>query len=71
MVLVIRYGYSLLPVNMDQQQLLLWQWSSAVQVTSLAMIAAFFALLARFNPRAELRWWTFAWLANLVALTSR
>ncbi len=55
---------------MDQQQeLLLWQWSSAVQVTSLAMIAAFFALLARFNPRAELRWWTLAWLANLVALS--
>jgi diguanylate cyclase (GGDEF)-like protein len=54
---------------MDQQQLLLWQWSSAVQVTSLAMIAAFFALLARFNPRAELRWWTLAWLANLIALS--
>jgi diguanylate cyclase (GGDEF)-like protein len=54
---------------MDQQQLLLWQWSSAAQVTSLAMIAAFFALLARFNPRAELRWWTFAWLANFVALS--
>jgi len=53
----------------QQQQLLLWQWSSAVQVTSLAMIAAFFALLARFNPRAELRWWTFAWLANFVALS--
>lgn len=53
----------------QQQQLLLWQWSSAVQVTSLAMIAAFFALLARFNPRAELRWWTLAWLANLVALS--
>lgn len=53
----------------EQQQLLLWQWSSAVQVTSLAMIAAFFALLARFNPRAELRWWTLAWLANLVALS--
>ena len=54
---------------MDQQQLLLWQWSSAVQVTSLAMIAAFFALLARFNPRAELRWWKLAWLANLFALS--
>ena len=54
---------------MDQQQLLLWQWSSAVQVTSLAMIAAFFALLVRFNPRAELRWWTLAWVANLVALS--
>ena len=54
---------------MDQQQLLLWQWSSAVQVTSLAMIAAFFALLTRFNPRAELRWWTYAWLANFVALS--
>ena len=52
----------------QQQQLLLWQWSSAVQVTSLAMIAVFFALLARIKPRAELRWWALAWLANLVAL---
>ena len=39
-----------------------------LQLTSLAMVSAFFALLARANPRPELRWWTRAWVANLVAL---
>jgi diguanylate cyclase (GGDEF)-like protein len=48
--------------------LLLWRWSTAVQVTSLAMIAVFFVALARSVRRVELRWWTLAWLANLVAL---
>jgi len=53
----------------EQQQLLLWQWSTAVQVTSLAMIATFYALLARSDRRAEHRWWACAWAMNLVALT--
>lgn len=53
----------------DAQQLLLWRWSTIVQMSSMAMVAAFFALLARANPRPELRWWKRAWLANLVALT--
>ncbi|MGE0041837.1 MAG: diguanylate cyclase [Vicinamibacterales bacterium] len=48
--------------------LLLWRWSTAVQLGSLLMIAGFFALLARTNPRAGLRWWRVAWVANLVAL---
>jgi diguanylate cyclase (GGDEF)-like protein len=52
----------------EAQQLLLWRWSTIVQLTSLAMVSAFFALLARANPRPELRWWTRAWTANLVAL---
>lgn len=39
-----------------------------LQLTSLAMVTAFFALLARANPRPELGWWTKAWAANLVAL---
>lgn len=39
-----------------------------MQVLSLAMVAAFFWLLSRANPRAELRWWTRAWSANLFAL---
>jgi diguanylate cyclase (GGDEF)-like protein len=52
----------------ESQQLLLWRWSTIVQVSSLAMVAAFFALLSRANPRAELRWWTRAWTANLFAL---
>lgn len=39
-----------------------------VQLSSLAMVAAFFWMLARANPRAELRWWARAWTANLFAL---
>ena len=52
----------------EAQQLLLWRWSTIVQLTSLAMVSAFFALLAHTNPRPELRWWARAWTANLVAL---
>ena len=52
----------------ETQALLLWRWSTILQLTSLAMVSAFFALLARANPRPELRWWTRAWAANLVAL---
>lgn len=52
----------------ERQQLLLWQWSTAAQMTSLAMIATFFVLLARSSRRGELRWWAFAWSANLFAL---
>ena len=54
----------------EAQQLLLWRWSTIVQLTSLAMIAAFFALLAHANPRPELRWWARAWTANLIALVA-
>ena len=35
---------------------------------SSVMIALFFAVLWRSNRRAELRWWTYAWLANVAAL---
>jgi diguanylate cyclase (GGDEF)-like protein len=52
----------------ETQALLLWRWSTMLQLTSLAMVSAFFALLARANPLSELRWWTRAWAANLVAL---
>ncbi|HEX6162834.1 MAG TPA: GGDEF domain-containing protein [Vicinamibacterales bacterium] len=52
----------------EAQQLLLWRWSTTVQLTSLAMVSAFFALLALANPRPELRWWARAWTANLIAL---
>jgi hypothetical protein len=54
----------------ETQQLLLWRWSTVVQLTSLAMVAAFFALLAHANPRPELRWWARAWTANLLALAA-
>ena len=52
----------------EAQELLLWRWSTIVQLTSLAMVSAFFALLAHANPRPELRWWTRAWTANFLAL---
>ena len=32
------------------------------------MIAVFFAVLWRSTPRAEMRWWVYAWSANFVAL---
>ena len=54
----------------DAQQLLLWRWSTIIQLTSLAMVAAFFGLLSRANPRPELHWWARAWTANLVALVA-
>jgi len=52
----------------EHYQLLLWQWSTAAQMTSLAMIATFFVSLARSSRRPELGWWALAWSANLVAL---
>ena len=52
----------------EAQQLLLWRWSTLVQLTSLAMATAFFALLARASRRGELRSWTRAWFANFLAL---
>ena len=50
--------------------LLLWRWSTAIQFASVTMIAAFFVVLARSNPRAEVRWWAAAWAANFSALVS-
>ncbi len=49
-------------------ELLLWRVSAVVQVTSVVLIVAFLAALARSAPRAALRWWVMAWLANLSAL---
>ena len=48
-------------------QVALWQWSNAVQITSVLMIAVFFAVLWRSVPRAEMRWWVYAWTADFVA----
>ena len=50
------------------EELLLWRWSTIVQVISLMMVAGFFAVLSRSNRRPELLWWTRAWTANLIAL---
>jgi two-component system sensor histidine kinase/response regulator len=49
-------------------ELLLWRWSTAVQVTSMIMIAVFFAALSRSVRRPEMRLWACAWLADLAAL---
>jgi diguanylate cyclase (GGDEF)-like protein len=52
----------------DAQQLLLWRWSTIVQLTSLAMATAFLALFARASRRPELRSWAWAWFANFCAI---
>src|SRR5581483_1273745 len=49
--------------------LLLWRWSTTVQITSELIIAIFFVLLARSLGRAELRGWASAWVVNLTALS--
>jgi diguanylate cyclase (GGDEF)-like protein len=49
-------------------ELALWRWSTAVQVSSLATIAVFFAVLARSVRTGELRFWVFGWIANFTAL---
>ena len=38
-----------------------WVWSTAVQMTSLLMIAVFFAVLSRSVRLAEVRIWVWAW----------
>jgi diguanylate cyclase (GGDEF)-like protein len=47
---------------------MLWRWSTAVQVSSLATIAVFFIVLARSVRTGELRFWVLAWIANFAAL---
>ena len=49
-------------------ELLLWRWSTSVQVTSLVMITIFFWMLGRSIRTAALRWWVRAWVWNLVSL---
>ncbi|MGZ7041433.1 MAG: GGDEF domain-containing protein [Thermoanaerobaculia bacterium] len=48
--------------------ILLWQWSTAVQLTSAFMIAVFFIVLSRSVRRPEMVLWRRAWIANLLAL---
>ncbi len=49
-------------------ELLLWRWSTLVQLTSDLMIAVFFVALVRSVGRSELRDWVGAWGLNFVAL---
>lgn len=48
--------------------LLLWRWSTLVQISSDLLIAVFFIALFASVRRAEVRPWVGAWLANLAAL---
>ena len=48
--------------------LMLWQWSTIVQFTSLLMVAGFFVVLARTSPRPEVRSWVPAWIANATGI---
>jgi diguanylate cyclase (GGDEF)-like protein len=47
---------------------LLYRWSTTLQVVSDLMIALFFIVLMRSMRRPELKWWLYAWLANVAAL---
>jgi diguanylate cyclase (GGDEF)-like protein len=49
-------------------ELLLWRWSTAVQATSLVLLALFFTVLARSIRLVEVTWWARAWACNLAAL---
>src|SRR5476649_2145911 len=48
--------------------ILLWRWSTAIQLTSAFMIAVFFVALSKSVRRPEVVWWRRAWVANLCAL---
>ena len=48
--------------------LVLMQWSTVVQLTSVLMVAAFFVVLARSSRRAEVQWWALAWFSNVGAM---
>jgi diguanylate cyclase (GGDEF)-like protein len=50
--------------------LALWRWSTAVQVSSLAIIAVFFTVLGRSVRTGELRYWVFGWIADFTALAA-
>ena len=48
--------------------LVLYRLNISGLTASSVLIALFFAVLWRSNRRAELRWWTYGWAANVVAL---
>jgi diguanylate cyclase (GGDEF)-like protein len=52
----------------SSMELLLWRWSTVVQISSALMIAVFFFVLSRSVRRIELRPWVRAWATNLVAM---
>jgi diguanylate cyclase (GGDEF)-like protein len=48
--------------------LVLYRLNISGLTVSSVLIALFFAVLWRSNRRAELRWWTYGWIANVMAL---
>jgi len=50
------------------EELLLWRWSTLVQITSAWMLMVFFIVVRRSSGRRELDAWMWAWIANGVAL---
>ena len=48
--------------------LVLYRLNISGLTVSSVLIALFFAVLWRSNRRAELRWWTYGWIANVIAL---
>ena len=50
------------------EELLLWRWSTTVQITSAIVLAIFMATFGRAVRRPDARWWAWAYIANLGAM---
>jgi diguanylate cyclase (GGDEF)-like protein len=50
------------------EEVLLWRWSTTVQVTSAVVLAIFMVGFARAVGRPDTRWWAAAFVANLGAM---
>jgi len=51
-------------------ELTLWRWSIGVQISSLALIVAFFLVLQRSLPRHAISSWVRGWVLNLISVTA-
>jgi diguanylate cyclase (GGDEF)-like protein len=51
-------------------ELTLWRWSIGVQISSLALIGAFFFVLRRSIPGEPITWWARGWVFNFLALAA-
>jgi diguanylate cyclase (GGDEF)-like protein len=50
-------------------ELILWRWSIGVQISSLALIVAFFLILQRSLPRNAISSWVRGWVYNFLAIS--
>ena len=50
------------------EELLLWRWSTTVQISSAVVLAVFMVAFGRAVGRIDTRWWTGAYVANLGAM---